>query len=444
VHEVQDKRRARVLKRLAASLAGLILLAVFIAGSINAVAKSRYADFNWYYYAGDYVLSAKNIYHYVLDGYMYPPFFAVFMIPLSAIPRTWAAAVWYAGNLFSLLVLFATCGYLVEGSAGGVWSWVKGKWRAFRAGEWDLVVVATFAITAGFWALNLQLGQINIYLWALTMLAVYCDARDRPARAGILMGVVCTIKFSPALLLVYFIFRKRFSVVAYAALTMVVLFAVPAVVTGWHRNAELLVSWYQRVVRPALKENFIYGVEANQSLGAFIFSYCKSFGWCDPAREVGVKAVKPFINAVTLGAFAIIFLLQYVRRRAVKLFRPVPGPSLADNLNLSLIIMCSVMLSPFAWDAHYVAAVMPFMTSVYAVKHMRRGGFKTVCMVLLVLSAFCGIITNNAWGPEVAAWTYHLKGVALSGTFLCLALVLMLAKYAVVEGPGGRGGVPRR
>lgn len=422
-------------RKLVTLVVGIILLAALAAGSINVVKKSRDADFHWYCYAGGHVLSDKGIYHYVLDGYLYPPFFAVLMIPLSALPATWAAAIWYAGNLFSLLVLFATCGYLVEGSAGGVWSWVKEKWRAVKAGRWDMVVVTAFLMTASFWALNLQLGQVNIYLWALTMFAVYCEARDRPVWAGVLMGVVCTVKFSPALLFVYFLYKRRYAVVAYAALTMAVLFVAPAAVTGWDRNVELLLSWFQRVVRPALKENFVYAVEANQSVGALIFSYFKSYGWCDPAREVGVKAVKPLITAVTAGGLAIVVLLQFVRRRAVKLYGAEPGPSVADNLNLSFIIMCSVMLSPFAWDAHYVAAVMPFMASLYAVKYMRRGGLKTLCIVLLALSAFCGIITNYAWGREVAALTYHLKGVALSGILLCLALFLMLAKYA--------GGGPR-
>jgi hypothetical protein len=202
-------RRPQALPRAAKSLVVILLAVLFVLGSVNAISKSRDGDFSWYYWAGERVFTGADLYTYVLDGYLYPPFFAVLMFPLSLLPRTLAAAIWYAGNVVSLFTLFGVTYYLLVNPGRALAPWAGEQWRRMRRGKVDSVLAITFVATAPFWALNLQLGQINVYLWALAILAVYFDRRGKTLGAGLLLGAVCAIKLAPALIFLYFLFPRR-------------------------------------------------------------------------------------------------------------------------------------------------------------------------------------------------------------------------------------------
>ncbi len=406
-----------------------VLAAILGLGSINIVSKSRWADFHWYYWAGSRVFEGADLYTYVLDGYIYPPFFAVAMYPLSLLPRTLAASIWYAGNLVSLVTLFGVTYYLLVNPVEGFIPWARGQWRRLARGKGDAVVAITFVATAPFWALNLQLGQINIYLWALAVTAVYLDRRGRPWLAGVLLGCACAIKLAPALIFLYFLVRRRYAAVAIAVVTAVLLFLAPAVFTGWDRNVELVREWQWRVVRAGMVEDFVYCVEGNQSLGAFVYRGCQLLGICSGEEPADVVAAKPFIKAVTAAAVVLLFVLAFLRRRA-----PRDGPAdvrvaAADNLYFSLTVAAAALISPFAWDAHYVELVIPFMAAVYALKtFVNRGVFKTFCIALLSGGVLLSFVTSNLWGAAVAAVAYHYRGIAAAAILVYAAVLLLLIK----------------
>ena len=439
--EAGARLRPRVGARVAKALVVILLAAIFVLGSVNAISKSRYADFHWYYWAGEQVFKGADLYTYVLDGYIYPPFFAVAMYPLSLLPRTLAAASWYAGNVVSLVALFGVTYYLLVNPARALMPWARERWREIKRGKVDAVVVITFIATAPFWVLNLQLGQINIYLWALVVLAVYFDRRGIPLAAGGILGCACAIKLAPALIFLYFLFRRRYAVVAVAVFTGVLLFLAPAAVTGWGRNAELVREWEWRVVRAGMVEDFVYRVEGNQSLGALIYRCCRSLGFSPAEEPLDVVAVKPVLKLATLAWVAVLFAVGLLRRRPLP-----PGPDEArgvmfDNLYLSMIVTSAALVSPFAWDAHFVVLVIPFMAVAYALRtFVRRRVVRGVAIALLSGGVLLSVVTSNMWGAAVAAAAYHYRGVAAAAILVYAAVVLLL--FELRFGPGRRVAPP--
>jgi hypothetical protein len=290
-------------------------------------------------------------------------------------------------------------------------------------------LVITFFATAPFWVLNLQLGQINVYLWALVVLAAYFGRRGRPLAAGLFLGCACAIKLAPALVFLYFLVRRRYAVVAIAVATAVLLFVAPAAFTGWGRNAELLGEWQWRVVRAGMVEDFVYRVEGNQSLGAFIYRGCQFLGFCPAEEPADVAAVKPVIKSVMVAAVAILFVLGLLRRRASTAEPYEARVATVDVLYFSLIVTSAALMSPFAWDAHYVVLVIPFMAAVYALKtFVYRGVFKTFCIALLSGGVLLSVVTSNLWGAAVAAVAYHYRGIAAAAILVYAAVLLLLIK----------------
>jgi hypothetical protein len=429
--------RARGWARAAKFLVLVFLAATFILGSINVISKSRWADFHWYYWAGGQVFEGGDLYTYVLDRYIYPPFFAVAMYPLSLLPRTLAAAIWYAGNLAALVALFSVTYYLLVNPPQALMRWARGEWGRFKRGKVDLALAITFVGTAPFWALNLQLGQINIYLWALAVLAVYFDRRGRTWAAGVFLGCACAVKLAPALIFLYFLFRRRYAAVAVAVATVVLLFLAPAAVTGWGRNAELVREWEWRVVRAGMVEDFVYRVEGNQSLGAFIYRGCQFLGFCPAEEPRDVEAARPIIRFVTAASVALLVALGFLSRRPANTRPEGVRATAVYNLYLSLIVTSAASISPFAWDAHYVVLVVPFMAALYVLKTFAyRRVVKVFCVALLSGAVLLSVVTSNLWGAAVAAAAYHYRGIAVAAILVYVAaLLLLLEMYFGRAGP---------
>ncbi len=436
------QRPRRVWARVAKSLVLILFVVILVLGSVNVISKSRRADFHWYYWAGERVFEDADLYTYVLDGYIYPPFFAVAMYPLSLLSRPVAAAIWYAGNVVSLVVLFGVTYYLLVNPARALMPWAGEQWARIKRGKIDSVLVITFFATAPFWVLNLQLGQINVYLWALVVLAVYFDRRGKPLAAGLLLGCACAIKITPALIFLYLLTRRRYAAVAIAVATAVLLFLAPAAFTGWGRNAELVREWQWRVIRAGMVEDFVYRVEGNQSLGAFVYRGCQFLGFCPAEEPLDVAAAKPVIKFVTAAVVALFFVLGFLRRRMSAAGPDEVRVAAVDNLYFSLVVTAAALISPFAWDAHYVVLVVPFMAAVYALKtFVYRGVLKTFCIALLSGGVLLSVVTSNLWGAAVAAVAYHYRGIAAAAILVYAAVLLLLIK--LLFGKAGRRVAPQ-
>ena len=407
-----------------------LVTALFLGLAVKAVDKSfRRGDLRTFIVAGKGIIEYTQPYagSSAGAGFIYPPYFAVLMVPFAAAPRVVGATAWFLLNFAALVLLFATSLYLLERPSARMAPWLRAKLRVLWNGKVNGVVAAAVVITGPLWLENINFGTINIQLCALALLGVYFAAGGKRVVAGILLGAAVSPKFFAAPVLLYLFFKKEYRPVAYALATVALLYGAPAALLGWGRNAALLGAWYGKVIAPAKGAAFAYGMGYNISLMAVIYRLCEALRFCDAGSVYRTRFLFNALNlalaALSLSPLAFYFLK---RRRAGEEAGP-RHDGVVDGLRLSLIIVCGLLFIPFTWGAYYVAAALPVMAVLYAQREIASRRARLVCPVLLVLFfvAFACFTSSDIWGKGKAVF-YYYGLVTAGGLSLYAAVVVAL------------------
>ncbi len=134
------------------------------------------------------------------------------------------------------LLTMAWVGERTVGQAYRIWFWVDVAAAVLCAGVlalwwrrigpvWAWLTVLGF-LSMGAVANNHAMGQVNLPVLALVLMALWTDDEDAPITAGILMGMACMAKMSPAFFVAWWLLRRRWTSVAISCVTAVVLSAL--------------------------------------------------------------------------------------------------------------------------------------------------------------------------------------------------------------------------
>jgi len=275
--------------------------------------------------------------------YIYPPFFALFAAPLSLLTFPAARLAWLGADL--ALLAASVLMYLAWRRRDGV-----------PAGTLELgLIVLTLGLEflPLIWAL--AIGQTSLLLMCLLAGCIMLAKRRREAPAGLLLGVATAIKLTPALLIVYFAVRGRGRLALWGAGCFVAcnLAAVAAL------GAAVNIHFYTGIV-PMMSGGTVYFL--NQSLAAF-FDRIVSDG---DVRQVALSSsglARILAGACSLALLALT-AASFLRSRWHS-GRAAPT-GLGMDLELSAVILLTLMISPISWSHHYVLALIPLYTIVAA------------------------------------------------------------------------------
>jgi hypothetical protein len=424
-------------------LAVTLATALFLAFAVVAVDKSiRRGDIAIFFEGGRAIIEDRDPYaaSCVGCGFINPPYFALLMVPFAAAPRVIAATVWFLLNFASLVLLFATALYLLERPGVGIAPWLRAKLSRLAKGKLNIFVVAAAVITAPLWYENLTYGQINIHICTLSLLGVYFATAGSFVVGGALLGAAFAPKLFAVPVLLYLFIKREYRAAACALLVAGALFVAPAALLGWGRNAALLQSWYDNVIGPAKGLAFVYGGDFNISLIAVIYRLCRSLGLDDSAliyrRAFNLNTLNWVLAALLLSPLAVSIL----RGRG----RDAGGgraSATVEGLRLSFIIVTGLLLLPFAWAGYYVAAVLPVMAIVYALRETPSRTARAICAGLLVLffAAFGCFASTDIWGEGKAVF-YRYGLITAGGLFLYAAITLLLFSPRL-KGPAGAAAI---
>ncbi|WIG60371.1 MAG: hypothetical protein OJF49_003119 [Ktedonobacterales bacterium] len=150
--------------------------------------------------------------------YVYPPLLAILLIPFTYLPCTYTTYLWHALTI----ALWAGCTLVMAR-------------RALAIGPWQALAVT--ALSAFFLPLmqGLEIGQVHVVVLACCLGALVLAQRNRPSgaySAGALLAFGAFIKYFPAFLILYFLLRGQWRVVAGAAVAGVVLVLAQALIVG--------------------------------------------------------------------------------------------------------------------------------------------------------------------------------------------------------------------
>ena len=287
-------------------------------------------------------------------------------------------------------------------------AWGEPRWPPGAAFAADLLV-AVVAFTFYPFIKAYSLGQIQAWLnlvFAAVILAWMIGARGV---AGAMLGLMCLVKPTYALLFVWGALRREWRFVGSGAVVALVGLALSLWRYGLHDHVEYLrvLSYIGR-----RGETFYANQSINGALNRLLFNG-SSLEW----QYHEFAPPHPLVYAGTLAAFVILV--------AAALKRPARGAG--SVVDLSIAALATTISAPLAWEHHYgillpiYAAVTPF---VIAQRPLGRWT-ATAIIVSFVVAANYFQFTNHFAGT----WLNPLQSY-----LLVAALMVWLTIYRAVHG----------
>ena len=413
----------------------VFLLCLFVAYSVFSINKSWNDDFRAYYQAGRHILSSANVYdrNVVEGGFLYSPFFALLMVPLSYLPQITAATLWYFTNIASLLLALILGLYFNERTAQPVMSWLK---TASQDRRLKLILLLSMGLSAKFWLNSIEHGQVNLHLLALVLIAIYSLKKQRVLIGSLFLGTATVIKILPGLFLFYFLLRRQYRFVVLSIFWITLFIFLPGLILGWHVNCNLLAAWFHKTIGATLIEGMIGTGDSNQSVPAMLARFLSNV----PAQEkTGASVNFLSLSAQTVDIIikvsSLLFLLAIAisaRLLNQKALNATEKINSRENLALSLVFLTSALLPPHTWKAYFVTSIMAYTTVVCTLTKKRYNKSRRLFILLLATSFGLHTLTSDGiWGWNLAYFFQSYSCITVSMLLLYFAVLMMLLKQSL-------------
>lgn len=255
------------------------------------------------------------------EHYVYPPLLALMFYPVTSYQLAWWA--WAA---FSLACWAAALWLLIRELLGTEFG------RQLRQSIWWPVFLAAL-INFPPVLVHMTWGQLQLPLLLLLTLAWLCLRRERPAAAGVLIGLTIALKLFPLLLLLPLLAQRRWRYVAAALGTAALVLGFSFAVVGWNQTVFYLTKVLPEVSsQKELYDNYSVAISLKLWLSATF-----------PRDLVATGLRLAFLGLVALAA---------LRR-----------PRAAD-LGLALGVTALFWVPPVVWAHYFVLAYLPLFDAL--------------------------------------------------------------------------------
>jgi hypothetical protein len=274
-------------------------------------------DFEVYRVAATRVLAGESLFR-VEDGhwqFKYFPAFAFVLAPLALLPPVGARAIWFGLSVLLVVVLVNRSLVLLPNRRRSVL----------------FLSVLTILLLGKFYIREVGLGQSNVLLAVLVLLASAAWRRGSDASAGALLAAATVVKPYAILFLPYLLWRRRVRGVVAFGIVLLVAVLLPALRYGFAGNLALLQGWWDTVTTSTAPN--LAGQDNLSIAGMY-------------AVWFGVGRAASLLAAATAAVLLVVCALAITRRP------PVPHP---EHLDTALLLFLIPLLSPQGWD--YVLVV---------------------------------------------------------------------------------------
>jgi len=341
-------------------------------------------DLQVYRAGAEHLLAGQPLYAGpVLDAMMfvYPPFAALVVAPLTTVPVAVLNALWTAGSLLLLGAVVRRC--------------------LQRAGLPASLPVVMALVLAATWLdpvrTTLYLGQVNLVLLALVALDVLGPADSRWRGIGI--GLAAAVKLTPLLFVVYLLVTGRIR----AAATALATFVAAAGLGFLLAPADSVDFWLHGTFAAAGRISPADALSNHALTGTLV-------------RRLGEVPVLPLAASALLAVCTLL-----VARRAYRAGEEVLAASVCG--------LGAAAAAPFAWSHHYVW-IVPLVLALAA----RPGGRLLAAGVVLATVAVITRLPGPGVGPIPATGLVSLWPDAYAVlTLVVLAAVAVLCRRGAPE-----------
>jgi hypothetical protein len=234
----------------------------------------------------------------IASGFIYPPLAALLFLPLGFLPYGTAKIVFSALILVSLIGL---CLLFAKKRNDGL----------STPGEAFLFVTCSFPLLATF-----ERGQIDLVIVLLTWLSFHLYRSQKLIQSALLLGLAICIKIFPAIVIIYYLIKRKFRIAAYSIASTLILFSLPLLyfrpsvylhffqfvmpsLLGKITSSETVITHGQRVVN-----NVVQAIEGN---GLFAMQDFAN-GFMNPLLQNNT------IGCFIVGSILLAILLRVTRR----------------------------------------------------------------------------------------------------------------------------------
>ena len=288
----------------------------------------------------------------------YPPIVAVIGLPLSYLPYFWSVITWM---VFELGCLVAAVILIVRHFGGRV------------AATPVLVTVCAFLAWQPIF-IDFYHGQVMIPILLLLTLVWLALKAGKDVKAGILLGIVISIKLYAWPLAVFLLLKGRWRAPVAA---FIVFIAANALMVGWVGSATV-IDYYTRVGAAVLEEYKFYPLN---------FS-----AWCLGLRSFGL------VGAVVMAVSVLLWTFFLALR------------SRDFDSGFMIVLAGATILQPISW-IHYMITLLPAFCLIADRREFRTSDLVLgVFLLLLILPGFHHVAHNY---PALAPWPPFLFIIGL-------------------------------
>jgi alpha-1,2-mannosyltransferase len=366
--------------------AGLVALGAWAYGLFDGM-----IDLRVYRMGGSVLLDRGSLYDAQLAGsglpFTYPPFAAIAMLPLAAVPWGVALVAW---TTISVLCIAAIWRSSLPASA---WAYFPERKRVLLL----IALTAASLLLEPVWQ-TIQFGQINLLLTAMILLDLI-----RPAGAkwrGFWVGVTIGVKLTPLPFLAFLLITKQWRAFRNAVLGLLATMAIGFAVVpnqSWH--------YWTVVIRDA---NRVGGLAytGNQSFMGFLSRLGDDASWVEPTW---------FVLSAVFGLAVLWLARRYW---------------LADERVTAISVMALAVLyaSPVSWSHHWVW-IIPLGVSLIRAVNRQWGLNPAVVTGVLWYGLF--VLRSIWWVPfrddRELSWTFWQSIPGNSHLILGMLAFLLLA-----------------
>ncbi len=193
-------------------------------------------DFRVYYEAATHLRNHQNIYGeaFGLDSgfYKYSPFAAFLFIPISLLNYSIAKIIFFCISSTAIITVF----YFLQ-------NWLQYFFKTEKAKNYFLIPFFTLLICAVHLQRELHLGNLNMQLVCLLVIAFHLIIYQKKLTAGILIGLATCFKPHFLILLPLFVLRREWKILFTIIISVVMFLIFPAIILGWANNYNNLLQW---------------------------------------------------------------------------------------------------------------------------------------------------------------------------------------------------------
>jgi hypothetical protein len=352
----------------------------------------------------------------IYDRMMFPnpPIMPITLYPFMTLPPLQGALTWYAlkAGLTVLSVWF--CFRMVRPDDRVLPSYVQGA-----------VLLLSFRPILG----DLHHGNNNLVILFLICATLMAWRKGHDLLAGLALALAIAYKVTPALFVVYFLYKRSWRVVGATALGLVVfLEVVPGLVIGPRFNDLCLRSWWHQIMSPFLEKGVISQQEVNQSMVGVLTRLLTDTrigtGRYDVHLDLNLVSWPPglvavLVKGVALGLVGLLAALcrtRTDRRDDHRVFG-----------EFALVVLTMLFVSERSWKHHYVTLLLPYIYLAYRAGVAPEGrGVRLALGAAMLLSTVLMAATSSELGGLFAHGQGH-KIAQGYGMFLWAGVVLYAA-----------------